>query len=180
MKPYEEVCRHVEDAALLIDMAASEKDPGQSEDALKEADRTLTLAHEGFRDLELDSLLNGKLDRNNAFLTLHAGAGGTESCDWTDMLFRMYIRYCEKKGFGLEVIEYQAGEEAVIGFILRQNEIIESLLRRVKELEDRLNKDSHNSSKPPSSDGSASGDAPPAASVFPCSHGPHAWHANCT
>jgi len=62
--------------------------------------------------LELQSLLGGELDGNNAFLTLHAGAGGTESCDWAEMLFRMYTRYCERQEFELDVMEYQPGDEA--------------------------------------------------------------------
>jgi len=95
-------------------MAAAEKDPKQGEEALKEAAALLGKAEAVFRDLEVRSLLNGQLDRSNAYLTLHAGAGGTESCDWTEMLFRMYRRYCEKRGLALEVMDYQAGEEAGI------------------------------------------------------------------
>ncbi|MDD4443439.1 MAG: peptide chain release factor 2, partial [Kiritimatiellae bacterium] len=60
----------------------------------------------------LQSLLGGKLDACNAFLTLHSGAGGTESCDWADMLFRMYRMYCEDNGFEIEVLDSQPGEEA--------------------------------------------------------------------
>jgi peptide chain release factor 2 len=62
----------------------------------------------------MQSLLGGEMDGSNAYLTLHAGAGGTESCDWADMLLRMYRRYCERTGFDLEVMDYQAGEEAGI------------------------------------------------------------------
>ncbi len=60
------------------------------------------------------ALLSGKFDANNAYLSLHAGAGGTESCDWNAMLYRMYCRYCENRGFELSVLDYLAGEEAGI------------------------------------------------------------------
>ena len=60
---------------------------------------------------ELDLLLAGPFDRGNAFITIHSGAGGTEACDWADMLLRMYTRWCERKGYKVETIDYQAGEE---------------------------------------------------------------------
>ena len=65
-----------------------------------------------FQAIELRSLLRGKLDANDAFMSLHSGAGGTESCDWVEMLFRMYRRYCEANNFKVEVLDVQAGEEA--------------------------------------------------------------------
>ena len=63
---------------------------------------------------ELLSFLSGKFDRNNAFITIHAGAGGTESCDWASMLLRMYRRWIERREWSEELIDYQAGEEAGI------------------------------------------------------------------
>lgn len=62
--------------------------------------------------LELTTLLNGEVDRNNAILSIHAGAGGTESCDWTAMLARMYLRWAERKGFVSFTLDFLAGEEA--------------------------------------------------------------------
>jgi peptide chain release factor 2 len=62
--------------------------------------------------LELKSILNGEYDKNNAILSVHAGAGGTESCDWAQMLFRMYSHWCENRNYQTEVIDYAAGEEA--------------------------------------------------------------------
>ena len=59
-------------------------------------------------------LLSGPYDKNNCILEIHPGAGGTESCDWASMLYRMYIRYCEKKGFKTEILDYQDGDEAGI------------------------------------------------------------------
>lgn len=63
-------------------------------------------------DAELKMILGGKHDPNNAILTIHSGSGGTESQDWAEMLYRMYTRYIEKKGFKMEVIDYQPGDEA--------------------------------------------------------------------
>lgn len=62
--------------------------------------------------LELQSFLSGKLDKSNAILTIHAGAGGTESCDWADMLFRMYSRWAERAGYEVDIQDLQPGEEA--------------------------------------------------------------------
>ena len=58
--------------------------------------------------------LNGPYDKNNCTLEIHSGAGGTEACDWANMLYRMYLRYCEKKGYKVEVLDYQEGEEVGI------------------------------------------------------------------
>ena len=64
--------------------------------------------------LEIASFLTGQFDQNNAFLSIQAGAGGTESCDWADMLFRMYNRWAERRGFEIEVQDVQAGDQAGI------------------------------------------------------------------
>lgn len=64
--------------------------------------------------LEIETLLNGPYDKYNAVLEIHPGAGGTESCDWASMLYRMYTRWCEKKGYKFEIIDEQKGEEAGI------------------------------------------------------------------
>ena len=69
---------------------------------------------EELEELEVFALLNGPYDKYNAVLEIHPGAGGTESCDWASMLFRMYTRWCEKKGFKYEVVDEQKGEEAGI------------------------------------------------------------------
>ena len=62
----------------------------------------------------MKTLLSGEYDKDNAILTLHAGAGGTESCDWAGMLYRMYTRWAEKQGFAVEVLDYLDGDEAGI------------------------------------------------------------------
>lgn len=79
-----------------------------------ELEGRLNAARVEFDKLDLESLLNGPDDMNNAFLNIHPGAGGTESQDWADMLFRAYTRYAEKQGFEVEVVDYQEGEEAGI------------------------------------------------------------------
>jgi len=97
---------------VLIELGEEEADESQKKQVLEEACALLEVAERSFERLELQFLLSGKLDRNNAYVTLHAGAGGTEACDWVDMLFRMYGHYCEECGFGLEIMEYQPGDEA--------------------------------------------------------------------
>jgi peptide chain release factor 2 len=81
---------------------------------MADAERDIVRAENAFHTLEMQSLLNSKLDRNNAYVTLHAGAGGTESCDWASMLLRMFQRYCSNKGFEVELIDVQSGDEAGI------------------------------------------------------------------
>ncbi|MDE7173247.1 MAG: peptide chain release factor 2 [Helicobacter sp.] len=66
------------------------------------------------RNLEIEVMLSGEHDNANAILTIHPGAGGTESQDWANMVYRMYLRYCERKGFAAEILDYQEGEEAGI------------------------------------------------------------------
>ena len=112
LKPYGELNSGLEDAELMLELAEAEDDDVQRSQALRDAEEALVSAEAVFQKLELQSLLSGELDSSNAYLTLHAGAGGTESCDWAEMLFRMYKRYCELHGFDLEIMEYQAGDEA--------------------------------------------------------------------
>ncbi|MBZ4667363.1 MAG: prfB, partial [Defluviitaleaceae bacterium] len=65
-------------------------------------------------NLKIQILLSGEYDRNNAILTLHTGVGGTDANDWTEMLLRMYTRYCDKMGYKLQTLEYLEGDEAGI------------------------------------------------------------------
>lgn len=67
-----------------------------------------------FEIYELETLMNGENDRNNAIMSIHPGAGGTESQDWAEMLFRMFIRFCERSDFKTEILDYQHGDEAGI------------------------------------------------------------------
>jgi len=96
----------------MLELAGSEDEGPSRQHALQDVVALLDQSEAIYRKLRLQSLLGGKLDACNAFLSLHAGAGGTESCDWTDMLFRMYHRYCEDNGFEVEVLDSQPGDEA--------------------------------------------------------------------
>ena len=79
---------------------------------LKELNEKLEQLRKKYNQLDLESLLNGDDDYRNAFLNIHPGAGGTESQDWAEMLYRAYARWAEKRGFKLEVLDYLEGEEA--------------------------------------------------------------------
>ena len=114
LKPLGELQRAIEEIEILGEMAAAESDPAQRGHALREAESLAAKSSEIVRRLEFQSLLGDKRDPSNAYLTFHAGAGGTESCDWAEMLLRMYRYYIEGRGFTIEVLDYQAGEEAGI------------------------------------------------------------------
>lgn len=88
--------------------------PLLNEAELSTIDKELSTISKEIEELELDTLLNGPYDNLNCYLEIHPGAGGTESCDWASMLFRMYKMFCEKNNFTYEIVEEQAGEEAGI------------------------------------------------------------------
>jgi len=113
LTPFRSLATAVEEAGVILELAEG-GDEAESELMASEATDLLAGAEKIFKELELQSLLSGELDISNAFITVHAGAGGTESCDWADMLFRMYSRYCEDRNLTLTVLEYQAGDEAGI------------------------------------------------------------------
>ena len=111
--PFGSIEKLVEDAAIMAELAEADTGPARDQ-ALADAARDLAQAEAQFQKLEIQSLLSGKLDVNNCFVSLHAGAGGTESCDWAQMLFRMFQRYATLRGFEIEILDVQAGEEAGI------------------------------------------------------------------
>lgn len=108
VEEYDELKREYEDVETLITMGYEENDPS----LVPEVEEALNLFQEHFESIRISTLLSGKYDKNNAILTLHAGAGGTESCDWASMLSRMYQRWADKKGFTTQIIDYLDGEEA--------------------------------------------------------------------
>ena len=99
-----------EDIETLIEMGNEEEDESMAEEIRGELD---SFAQE-LETLRISTLLTGEYDKNDAILKLNAGAGGTESCDWCGMLYRMYTRWAEKKGFQVEVLDYLDGDEAGI------------------------------------------------------------------
>ena len=100
-----------EDMLLLIDMSAGED---EEEETAEEVAEELQQFEAVFEQLRISTLLIGPYDRDNAIVTLHAGAGGTEACDWCQMLFRMYTRWAESHGYTTETLDYLEGEEAGI------------------------------------------------------------------
>ena len=108
LEAYKRVEEEYEEVGTLIEMADEEEDTS----LLVEIEETLNQFKEDFEALRIQTLLSGEFDKDNAIVTLHAGAGGTESCDWTGMLMRMYTRWAEKRGFSTEILDYLEGEEA--------------------------------------------------------------------
>jgi peptide chain release factor 2 len=96
------------DNAELLEMAAAESDEG----TLKDLEKSLAELTPQIADLELVSLLSAPNDRLGALVSIHPGAGGTDSQDWAQMLYRMYLRWLERRGFAHQVLDYQAGDEA--------------------------------------------------------------------
>ncbi len=105
-----------EDVETLIEMGYEEND----ESLIPEIEETLKKFIESLEELRLNTLLSDEYDKYNAILTLHAGAGGTESCDWASMLSRMYQKWADKKGYTTEILDYLDGEEAGIKSITIQ------------------------------------------------------------
>jgi peptide chain release factor 2 len=114
VRPFDELGGLLDEAELMLGLAREEAEGPQRQQALDDVVKTFDKADALFGKLRMQSLLSGRLDACNAYLTLHSGAGGTEACDWVNMLFRMYTRYCEENGFGIEVLDMLEGEEAGI------------------------------------------------------------------
>jgi len=96
--------QNISDAEVLIDLGETEQ----------EVAGEINAAEQKFNQFELENLLGGEHDPSNAIFSIHAGAGGTESCDWANMLLRMYQRYCETRGFKVDLVDIQSGDEAGI------------------------------------------------------------------
>lgn len=102
--------RNLEDFKVLMEICEAEEDVS----ILPEIDNEYKTMVKDIDSFRIEMMLRGEYDRNNAILTLHAGAGGTEAQDWVSMLLRMYTRWAEKKGYKVETIDYLAGDEAGI------------------------------------------------------------------
>src|SRR5205809_100496 len=114
INPFQELEREIEDFSALHELAAEESDPT----ARAHAEKEVAIEHDRLlhrlEEFELRQFFSGENDRANAFLTIHSGAGGTESCDWADMLLRMYQRWIERSGFKSQTVDIQQGEEVGI------------------------------------------------------------------
>lgn len=108
IEEYNRLVNKYEDIEVLLQMGYEEKD----QSLIPEIEETLNSFTQEFEKLKLDTLLSDEYDKENAILTIHAGAGGTESCDWAQMLWRMYQKWADKKGFTTELLDFLDGEEA--------------------------------------------------------------------
>ena len=105
---YETGATALSDAEDVVDLIEETED----ESLIAELDEMLKTAEKDIEDMRIRAILKGPYDNHNAMLTLHAGAGGTEACDWCQMLYRMYCRYCEKMGFKVYELDREAGDGA--------------------------------------------------------------------
>ncbi len=108
LTPMRELLQIAEDAVVLAELAEAE----DSEDEATVIEEQLAEAERRYAEQELSQLFAGEYDDHNALLSVNAGAGGTESCDWADMLIRMYMRWAERHGYGFEVMDHTPGEQA--------------------------------------------------------------------
>jgi peptide chain release factor 2 len=102
--------KDLEESQILLELGEEESD----HDSINEVGEMIKGLDKRLQKLSLELILNGPDDINNAIISINAGAGGTEAQDWAEMLFRMYLRYVEQKGFESEIIDYQPGDEAGI------------------------------------------------------------------
>lgn len=105
-----ELSDQMEELELMLEMAEEEQD----ESLAQEAEETFESLSKSLENLKLRTLLDGKYDQNNAIISVHAGSGGTDAQDWAEMLFRMYSRWCEKKGYKARLVDMQADTEGGI------------------------------------------------------------------
>ena len=110
IKKHDRLVSEWEDTLTLCEMAQEEDDPSQ----LEEVTNGYETLEKEISERRLAALLSGEYDANNAILTFHAGAGGTEAQDWTEMLYRMYTRWAERHGYTYQLMDYEAGDEAGI------------------------------------------------------------------
>ncbi len=110
LEKYEKIKNALNDNKDMYELALAEED----EEALNEVFTEVETLSRLIRDLEIEVMLSGENDDRNAIITIHPGAGGTESHDWASILYRMYLRYAERRGWKVEVLDYQAGDEAGI------------------------------------------------------------------
>lgn len=110
VETYDRLMEVFEEIEILIEMGYEENDSS----VLPEIEEQLSELEREYEAIKIKTLLSGEYDKDNAILNLHSGAGGTEACDWVSMLYRMYLRWAESKGYSTEELDYLEGEEAGI------------------------------------------------------------------
>jgi peptide chain release factor 2 len=108
-EPWRSLRREIDDLVVLYELAAEAKDESQDE----EIETTLTELCARYKRQNIFELMGGEVDKNGCFLTIHSGAGGTEACDWSQMLYRMYLRWAERKGFSIEEVDRLEAEGGI-------------------------------------------------------------------
>ena len=108
IKKWKDLESEIDDAEVMLELAEEEKD----DDSLAEADEMISSIKPRLAQMKLEQMLSGPYDDSDCFLSINAGAGGTEAQDWTEILARMYLRYCERSEYEVEIIDAQPGEEA--------------------------------------------------------------------
>jgi peptide chain release factor 2 len=108
LERYQKLTAQYEDTKTLLDMIAEENDPALA----TEGEQAVNAVEKAIDELQLVTMLNGEYDHSNAILTFHAGTGGTEAQDWTEMLYRMYTRWADAHGYAVEVLDLLEGDEA--------------------------------------------------------------------
>lgn len=117
LNEYEDLSSRLEDLEVMLEMSEESEAGGDSDEAQLMADEAQNASDALGKDLEalkLKTLLDGKYDKNNAIISVHAGSGGTEAMDWAEMIFRMYTRWCEKRGFKARLMDMNDDTEAGI------------------------------------------------------------------
>ena len=107
---FQKLRKEISDTSELIHIAESENDPALEKDIQSSLDKI----ESEITDMDLRLKLSGEFDKNNAIVSIHSGAGGTEACDWADMLLRLYMRWAERKTFSVEIVDMLGGDEAGI------------------------------------------------------------------
>ena len=110
IEEYEALATEIEDVEVLILLAEEAQDASMT----KEIQDAYDAAAEKLEELRLATLLTGEYDKNNAIISLHGGSGGTDAKDWAEMLFRMYVRWAERKGYKVKILDYQEEKEGGI------------------------------------------------------------------
>jgi peptide chain release factor 2 len=116
VESYNKLCQNYEDCLTLFEMALEE----QADELILEVQQESQAFLFDYENMRIATLLDGEYDGNNAILSLHAGAGGTEACDWVSMLYRMYKRWADRRGYKIELLDYLEGDEAGVKSVTLQ------------------------------------------------------------